>query len=498
MAQVKDANFNQIHLFPPAFEDYVPADHPARFIRELVDSLDIKKLGISLRKSDRGNFNYAEKLYLRVWLYGWMKKMRSSRVLEQGTYDNLGLMWLAGMHHPDHNSLWRFFKDNKKQLKKLFKAVLQIAINADLVGFVLQAVDGTKIKANAQRDKLIELKDVKTIVKYLDELADHVERETDESVRTGDVKSSRMPDALKDRKQLKKIIKTNVRELEKESGQVSLSAQEEAGIREIETELSTKKQAHMSVTDPESRMMKCGSGKTFGFNGQTNTEAKNGFIVAADVISENTDNHHLVSMLDQTKENTGRVADESAADAGYFSGEQVEQAEEKQYSIIMPESKGGKLTNFHVSKFTYDPQKNVYICPMGACLAFESKGSSKGKPCLRYRCLDYETCPHRDECCSGKSGRTIYRSARAESLERHRHKMTKQQYKELLKRRKVIAEPPFHVIKNILGFRQWTVRGLENVRAQWYLICTAYNLKKLYSHWRTGAFKFPVKNGQMA
>lgn len=487
MAHTKDANFNQYHIFPPVLEDMIAADHPARFIRELVDVLDLKELGISVRHSDRGGYNYAEKLYCRVWLYGWMRRIRSSRGLEQGTYDNLGIMWLAGMHHPDHNSLWRFFRDNKKQLKKLFKAVLKISIDAGLVGFVLQAVDGTKIKANADRDKLIELKKVKTILTHLDTLADQVVAETEQQEKQSTQRTT-LPASLKDREELQKVVQQGVHELKKKSPELLVSEEEHQGLQELNNEMKSKRSSYVSVTDKDARMMKCGPSKTFGYNAQIVADEKHGLIVAADVTDENYDYNQLNHMLDQVKENTGRVADETAADGGYSSAHQIEQAEENKYPIIVPDGKGGKVTKFHVSKFQYDAERNGYICPLGTFLPYECKARSKGRTCHRYRCHNRE-CPHRSKCSRSKSGRTIYRSTQAEVMDRHRQKINKQRSKELYKRRKVIAEPPFHVIKNILGFRQWTVREKENVQAQWYLICTAYNLKKLYVLWRSGLLK---------
>lgn len=495
MAITKDANYDQLYLFPPALEDLVPPDHPARFIRELVDCLDLAALHFSERQSQQGGFNYSTKLYLRVWLFGWLNRIRSSRELERATYENVGMMWLAGMHHPDHNSLWRFFRDNKKQLRHLFQTVVRVAVTSGLVDFVLHAVDGTKIKANAHRDKLILLKDITTILKHLDAVADQVIVETEAQANPSSARTS-LPTSLQDRAELQKIIKQSLAELKKESPQLTLAPEKERALRDVATDLAQKKATFLSVSDGDTRMMKCSGQMTFGYNAQTVVEQSHALIVAAEVLSENSDNHALVPMIDQVKATTGHNASETVADAGYFSGEQLQSAEEKGYAIVVSERRDAtEGTDFHRSQFHYDPSKDGFYCPLGSFLPYGRQNRKKNKGLRVYRCRDYATCPERARCCQGKKGRSITRSDQSDYLERHRIKMSTAEIQALVRKRKVIAEPPFHVVKNILGFKQWTVRGLENVRAQWQLLCTVYNIKKLWALWRTGMFRLPDKVG---
>ena len=114
------ANYNQILLLPPSMEDWLPADHLAHFVRECVDSMNLKAMGFKQRKSEDGRPSYAPDLLLKVWLYGYLRQIRSSRKLERGCRDEVGLIWLTGMHYPDHNTLWRFWRDNRKVLKEVF------------------------------------------------------------------------------------------------------------------------------------------------------------------------------------------------------------------------------------------------------------------------------------------------------------------------------------------------------------------------------------------
>ena len=147
----KRADYSERYLFPPSLEDWVGADHPARFVREFVDALDLKELGFKQREAEEGRPNYAAELLLKVWLYGYLMKLRTSRGLERGCRENVGLILLTGRNEPDHNTIWRFFSENKKALRQVFKQVVRVAVRADLVGLVLHAVDGTKIVARASR-----------------------------------------------------------------------------------------------------------------------------------------------------------------------------------------------------------------------------------------------------------------------------------------------------------------------------------------------------------
>jgi transposase len=195
----------------------------------------------------------------------------------------------------------------------------------------------------------------------------------------------------------------------------------------------------------------------------------------------------------------GKVAKETVADAGYFSGEELKKAEDNSYEVLVDttivEKKDSSGSEFEIWNFRYDREVDVWICPQGGVLRFEREQKHRGKGYMVrvYRChgsrltiKGYERCAHRWECSKSKKGRTIGVSPYHLAIVNQLEKQKQAKNKALLKRRKTIVEPVFGTVKSVLNFRRWTVRGVENVRAQWFLICTAINLRKIYLRWKSG------------
>jgi len=472
------ADYEQILMFPPSVEDWVDEDHPARFIRDFVDSLDLGKLGIEIPDSDTGRPPYAPDLLLKVWLFGYFNRIRSTRKLEKGCLENMGMIWLTGRNAPDHNSLWRFFKANKKSLKHLFKQSIRVALKADLIGLALHAVDGTKIQAVSSNDEARGREGLERSLESISERLDRTiadamtEIERAEREEAGEY---RLPQSMQDGLKRKQRIQEALKELDE----------------------SDKKSVHPS--EPEARFMKNRRTKDLSYNAQAVADQKSGLIVAADVVTDGADNGQLVPMLDKVKESLGAVAEENVADGGYFSSGQIGLADEREYGILIGKSSGEIVSErgadadpYHRSRFVFDQERDCFICPEGRLLPFHQRkiNGKNHNEVRRYRCRDFQTCSNRWKCSQSKNGRLIDLSVYEAALERHRSKREKPENKERLKARKKIIEPVFAWIKNALGFRRWTVVGIDNVKAQWDLICTTINLRKLYNHWVSGEVAF--------
>lgn len=469
MPQIR-ADYKQVFLLPPAIDDWIGPDHPARFIRDFVDSLDLEALGFSIPMAETGRPAYAVDLLLKAWLYGYFNKIRASRKLEKACMESMALIWLTGMNEPDHNTLWRFWRDNKKVFKRVFKESVQVAVKSGLIGMAVHAMDGTKIMVRSSRDKFKNRDQLEDMLENLDKCIAEVMTETERChQKEGD--ECRLPKALQDELKRKQQIQKALQEL-----------------RETD-----KKIVHPG--EPEARYMKHRRSLEPSYNAQAVADQQSGMVVAEDVVDQGADNGQLVPMLDLVQENVGATAQETVADAGYFAAAQIGLAEEKEYGVVVARSsgestaeKGAKSDPYHSSRFLYDQERDVCICPRGVLLGFlQRKETGKNEnEVRRYRCRDYGRCPERWKCSESKNGRTIDINVHREALERHRKKRKDPEKKKLLKARKAIIEPVFAWIKRGLGFRRWTVSGLHNVRAQWAMMCTTINLMKLYRHWLAG------------
>jgi transposase len=464
------ADYEQILMFPPSVEDWVTQDHPARFIRDFVDALDLEEMGFVVHGAEVGRPGYAADLLLKVWLYGYLNRIRASRGLERGCKENMGLIWLTGLNAPDHSSIWRFWRDNKKRIREVFKKTIQVAVRSDIIGLALHAIDGTKIPARSSRDGV---KDRKKLNKLLERLDEHIDAamEEVESAEKGEQGEYRLSEAMTDKDKRKEAI-----------------------VKALD-ELDNSKRKVIHPGEPDARFMKTRRCIDLSYNGQVVADQKSGMIVAQDVVMDEVDSGQLVPMLEHVKETLGAVAQENVADSGYYSTSQIGLAEKRQYEVLTnpPPSettpdRSPEVNSYHHSRFVYDEERNCCICPDGHVLTYlqrKLKGANQNE-FIRFRCRDYKDCPHRWECSTSKHGRMIEISVHHREVERQRRKRQDPEKKRLLRQRKVIAEPVFAWIKQHLGFRRWTVRGINNVRAQWDVVCTVLNLKKLYTHWLDG------------
>jgi transposase len=473
MSYEKRANYQAQWLFPPSLEDLVGREHPARFIRELVDSLDLGELGCRQRESEEGRPNYAADLLLKVWLYGYFHKIRATRALEKACMNEIGLLWLTGLEKPDHNTLWRFWRDNKAAIRKVLKQGLQIAVKANLTGLVLHAVDGTKIETAAAKTQAYHRKDVATMMAELDGIIDEVMQQTESQSDSGF--EYPLPEHLHDRQELRGMIQQRLREMKQQD------------------------RDQVMASDADSRMMKLSDGrKRFGYNAQAVVDEQSGLIVAEDVVNDESDNYQLTPMLEQVKGNLGEAAQETLADGGYRSPSELARAEGLRLAVLVNLGKPTDGTeDYSAARFEYKEAEDHCVCPRGEILRFwKNKPKDRVHPTTvrLYRCQSYAACPVRWMCSKSKTGRTIEIGPHHQAVVRQRLKQQDPAKAMLLKRRNQIVERIFGWIKQEFGFRRWTVRGFDNVRTQWSLICTAVNLRVIYRHWLNRAVVVQAKS----
>jgi transposase len=466
MSQEIRANYEQMDLLPQCLEDWVPKDHPARFIREFVEALDLPELGFVERESEEGRPPYANDLMLKVWLYGYLARIRATREVERACREHLSLLWLTGRHAPDHNTLWRFWRENRQALREVFRAGVQVAAAQGLIGMICHAVDGTKIRAVASRRTVEHRKDLEKLLARVEASIAEMEAAV-EAAEQQEAGEYRLPEHLQEAAQLR------------------------AAIRESLGKMQAAERDHLHPQEPEARLMPCEGRLDPAYNAQAVADAQAGLVVAATVVNAEADNDQLVPMLEEVEANLGEVAKETVADGGYASAAQWAEAEARGHAVLVApgvETGGPKRGAYDCTKFEYDGERDEVICPQGERLKFEGvKKKGPERPAVRsYRCRAYAECPVRALCSRRKDGRRIELSPQRAAVLHQRAKRRDPIKQALLRQRKVIVEPVFATIKQALGFRRWTVRGLENVRTQWALLCTAFNLKKLYQHWAAG------------
>jgi transposase len=559
MPRVLRPDYSQRFLLPPSLDDWVPPTHPARFVRDFVDSLDLAELGMEQEVADEGRPPYAADLLLKVWLFGYMERIRSPRALEKACLDRMPFLWLAGNLHPDHNTLWRFFKLHRKGLPKLFKKLVRTAAAADLLGFVLHALDGTKLTAASSTDEAHHRKSLEERLKRLDEFVAAYMQEVRRAAQQEEGQDYVMPTAMADdAARLAKIRALLERRIEEREDERLLADKEEEGEsppeappssltdkpkpvtrdaakssrddepppggdagagaqpsqgrgeppadpllreavalqQEITATLATLDEAgvnHLHEGEPEARMMKGRGTHALGYNAQIVVDHDSDLVVACDVVTDQNDLTQLLPMLERVHETVGKVAEHTVGDTGYANGDQLKDAEARKMKVLVslrdePDAKGA----YSKAYFRYDAQDDVYICPTGERLV--QVGTNKSHvttqhPDVIYRCHN-KTCPVRAACTKDPRGRKIRRTYGEEARERQVQEQQDPRLRMLLSLRKEIVEHLFGIVKGIDGFRRFTVRGLEKVRAQWALVCTAVNLRKLYVWWREGKLTF--------
>ena len=448
------------YLFPRSLEEWVGPNHPVRYVREFVDALDVAVLGLTDEQQGRrddptGRPHYAVDLLLKVWLYGYMYRIQSSRALERGCRDTLPLVWLAGTYVPDHNTLWRFWHRYRSVIRGVFLQSVRVAMEAGLVGMVLHAVDGTKVRSAGAKRSAWHKADLEKLVRKLEKEIEQLEQQIAEAGEEG--ADDQLPKDLERRQELRRRIEQ------------SLEALEHADRK------------HMHPHDPDAQMMKSGGRTEFAYNAQAMVDQKSGVIVAEDVTDEANDGHQLEPMLEQTKDNTGRFAQITVADSGYHTAEGLGRAEAMGAEVLVAvKLKRKKVGRYHAMHFTFDEQADTVQCPEGQTLTREGTRTHKQKPYAMktYRCRVFATCPVATLCSGDPKGRLIEISPHYAAVARNRHHPNA---RALLKQRQMVAERPFAEIKETLGLRRWSFRGLLNVKAQWSMMCAAMNLRRIFA-----------------
>ena len=469
---LRPMNREQIWMLPPTLDELVPPDHPARFVAEFVDALDDEgwaELGVAIEGERMGAPAYHPRALLSVWLYGFMMGVRSCRKLETACRDQIPYLWLTGWQRPDHNTLWRYYKRHRESMRHLLKRTVRTAISMDLVDMALQAVDGTKVAANASGDRTYDAEGLGRLLKRLDGAIAEMEAHNEGGEEASVV---HLPQELSDREALRERVRQTLDGLGKGDGP-----------------------RHANLTDADARLMKTRQGIVPAYNAQamvspveTDGESNGMLITGVEVVDEPVDYAQLSPMLERAEEMTGVRVDMTLADAGYHSGSNLEECARRGQRVVMAESQERAMRlPYHKERFRYDEESDSYICPEGRTLRFTRTKLTRATPMRLYRASGVvcRSCPAFGVCTrDGRHGRALEVGPNEADLHRHRVWMSTDEARRLYRRRKGLVEPVFGIIKEQQGARRFLLRGVANVAAEWTLLATTFNLRTLWRVWK--------------
>jgi len=352
-----------------------------------------------------------------------VNRLFSTRQLERAAGENLALIWLLGTLRPDHNSIWRFWRDNQSALREVFKESVRVAVKVGLVGFALQAVDGTKIQAVARRHTGWTKEGMEQKLPELDRVLDQAQAQV-QTQETLDLPANRLPAELLEKQALREQIR--------------------AGRKE----LPQTRREHYHPHEPEAHRMQCEGGNRLAHNAQAVADAQANIITAAAVTGQENDVGQFVPMLQAAQANTEHSTACALGDTHYGAAQDLAQAEQAGFAVIAPlfEGKPKGDNPYHTSKFTYDAAADQVICPQGQVLPFQGEKDRRGVRVKVYRCHCGDGAV-RAQCTRDKAGRMIEIGPHHATVVAHREALKDPQIQAKLRRRKVIIEPVFATVK---------------------------------------------------
>jgi transposase len=461
---------NQPSFLPYNIDDLIPEDHIVRGIDKIIEELDLSDLYNSY--SEEGQPAYHPKMLIKIIIYGYSIGIRSSRKIAERTRSDVNFMYLSGMQRPDFRTISDFRLNKREYLQDCFIQVLQICKLLGLLSLGHISIDGSKIKANASKNKT---KDIDGLQRY-EEKIKKIITQAEQIDEQEDKKYGKDGNGY----ELPKDVNTKEKLTEK--------------IKQAKKDLEGSNQKRINLTDKDAKFMKMGNGgKDICYNSQLAVDSDNQIITAYDVKSEGNDNYLFEGIYEEVIKNTATKPKEVSADAGYYSGETYLYIERNNINAYLPDSRfeyesdkegSEKISDYDRRKFIKDKKKDQYICPEGKHMKFKKKSSRNGVRFRIYKGIDCKECSKSEKCITkmGIEYRQIQIYENDKFKRKMREKLLSLEGRKKYKMRMVIVEPVFAQIKHIMGFNRFLLRGAEKVKAEFSIICTAYNIKKMIKH----------------
>jgi transposase len=459
MKYIQGQNREQAYLFPVSLDDAIEPENEVRLIDLFVDNLNLSDFGFKIEFIENGRPAYHPADLLKLYIYGYLNKIRSSRALEKETKRNIELMWLLKQLHPDHNTIANFRRDNPKAIKKVFRETVRIAKYFNLIGGKLIAGDSSKFRAQNSKKNNFNQKKIDRHLEYIESKLEEYNQLVSES--DGDEKEQIQ----------KEIDKHNNRKEE---------------YQKLQYQLKDTGEVQISVSDPESRQMIIRNTITeVAYNVQTTVDSKHNIPIDYKVTNHN-DSKAMGGMLRRAKTILRNNEFTALYDKGYHTGSEFDIADTLGIKVMVaipakPQSSQAPDPAYNLENFVYNEVENTYTCPQGHTLTTNGTWhrTENGSRFQQFKTSRCKECQVRDKCTKSKqNGKIVHRRQYAQNIEDNRARIEKN--KEVYRRRQAIVEHPYGTIKRQWGFSYIiTKKYLKRASADVGLMMIAYNLRRI-------------------
>jgi transposase len=450
----------QATMFPELLDDYVAESNPVRVVDVFVDELDLSQLGFEgVDPATTGRPAYHPAILLKIYIYGYLNRIQSSRRLEREAQRNVELMWLTGRLMPDFKTIANFRKDNGKAIRKVCRQFVVLCQQLGLFADALVAIDGSKFKAVNHRDRNFtsaklqrRMEEIESSInRYLVDL-DTADRQ---EPATAKLRRERLEDKI-----------------------AALKTQMQA-LKEVEVVLNETPDKQLSLTDPDARSMKTRGTGIVGYNVQTAVDAKHHLIVAHEVTNVGSDREQLTTMAKQARDAMGVQELTAVADRGYFKSEEILASQKAGINVIVPKpetSTPAANGRFSKADFIYDATRNEYRCPAGDNLKWRFATTENGMKIHRYWSSNCKSCAMKDQCTPSEQ-RRISRWEHEEILEAMQNRLDHNP--DAMRIRRQTVEHTYGTIKLWMGSAHFLTKTIDRVSTEMSLHVLAYNLKRM-------------------
>jgi len=447
---------NQATMFPERLDDYVAEDHPVRVIDVFIDDLDISGLGFKAEPAATGRPGYHPKMMLKLYVYGYLNRVQSSRRLEVEAQRNIELMWLTGRLAPDFKTIADFRKDNGEAIRLVCREFVMLCKKLNLLSEKLVAIDGSKFKAVNSRDKNFTKAKMKRRLRDVEMAIERYLAQLDQADR-----SEPAPDDAK-------TMQDKVAKLRKEM----------ARLKKLEVRMLEAPDQQLSLTDPDARSMNSRGTDMVGYNVQSAVDSKHHLIIAHEVTNAGTDRSQLAGMAKEAKDVLDADELDVVADRGYYSGNEIRACEQAGIETYLPKPKtsSNKARGlFDRAAFKYLEKDDEYECPASERLTCRTECTDKGKQLKRYWSSACSACPIKAKCTTGNE-RRVSRWVHEDVLERAQARLANKP--DMMRTRRATVEHPFGTIKSWMGSTRFQMKTLPRVSTEMSLHVLSYNMKR--------------------